>query len=248
MKKALLYLRQFPKLFAVKFIIFGIFKRFFNPDGIVFYSQMGEDQTIQTLLCEKISKGGFYVDIGCNHPVRFSNTFGLYCNGWRGICVDANLDLVNEFKKIRKKDWVLHAAVSDEEKDVNFYVSTLDLASTMDISFVNNEWAKENYELKEMKKMRTVTLNTILGNFSQGEHKHLLDRIDLLSIDAEGHDFNVLRSIDLEKYRPSLIVIEMHEFDKEHPLDNEICQYLALHHYRLAGYHIMNGFFLSLEF
>ena len=248
MKKALLFFRQFSPLFALRFTIFGMFKKLFNPKGIIFYSQMGEDQFIQTLLCDRVSKGGFYLDIGCNHPIRFSNTFGLYCNGWTGICVDANLELVNEFKKVRKRDHVVHAAISDKEKEVEFYFSKLDLASTMHVPFLENEWVKENYELKEKKKMTTVTLDTLLDNFSRERQDLALDRIDLLSIDAEGHDFNVLKSINLQKYRPSLIVIEMHEFDQGHLKENEICQYMKSCDYNLAGYHVMNGFFLAGEF
>ena len=35
-------------------------------------------------------KNGFYVDVGCNHPIKFNNTYLLYKRGWSGI----NIDLV----------------------------------------------------------------------------------------------------------------------------------------------------------
>jgi FkbM family methyltransferase len=38
--------------------------------------------------------------------------------------------------------------------------------------------------------------------------KHGLDRIDLLAVDTEGHDFEVLKGVDLERLRPRLVVYE----------------------------------------
>jgi FkbM family methyltransferase len=253
MNKILLYFRQFPFLIALKLSINAMFKRWLNPEAIVWYSQLGEDQYILSLLCDydnfqtNESKGGFYVDVGSNHPIRFSNTFGLYCRGWRGICIEANSNLINKCKKIRKLDWAINAAVSDEEKDVDFYVSTLDLVSTIHPPFLEKEWAEGDFKLKEKVKMHTATLDTILDNFSKQTDSHALDHIDLLSIDVEGHDFNVLRSINLNKYRPAIIVIEMIGYDKAHPDQNEICQYLDRFKYDMEGYHMINGFFVARE-
>lgn len=247
-----MYFKQFSPLFALKLITLAMCKRILNPKGIVFYSQLGEDQFILSLLCDYCGYAennfkGFYLDIGCNDPIKFSNTFGLYCNGWRGICVDANLGLINKFKKTRKLDHAVHAAVSDQEEVVDFYFSDLDLVSTMHVPFTEGEWKEQNYKLKEVKKMKTVTLNTILKDFEQDDRSHFLNKIDLLSIDVEGHDFNVLKSIDLNKYRPSIIVIEMHEFDKSNPTKDEIYQYLYSHNYDMVGHHIINGFFIAKE-
>ncbi|HEX5553078.1 MAG TPA: FkbM family methyltransferase [Chitinophagaceae bacterium] len=246
MRKVNRYFQQFQILTALRLILFGFFKKMLNPKAIITYSQFGEDQYIQTLL-NSIQKG-FYLDIGCNHPIRFSNTFGLYCTGWRGICVDANQNLIREFSKVRKRDKTIYAAVSDEEIEMDFYESTLDLASTLNSSFVEGEWMERNYELKEKRRMKTVTLNTILTDFFKANQNQAPQRIDLLCIDVEGHDFNVLKSIDIEKYRPSLIVIEMHGFNKIKPNENEIYQYMNKHNYELAGYHIINGFFIARGF
>ena len=52
------------------------------------YSQDNEDLFLNEYF-EKISNG-FYVDIGCHHPKRFSNTYLLYKKGWKGVNIDAN--------------------------------------------------------------------------------------------------------------------------------------------------------------
>ena len=243
-KRALNYFNLFPPVTAIKFIVFGFLKKSLNPKSIVTYSQFGEDQYIQTLL-HKIPNG-FYLDVGCNHPIRFSNTFNLYCSGWKGICVDANPHIIKEFQSLRKKDIAVCAAVSDEEKDVDFFESTLDLASTLDRSFVENEWADKDYQLKKTHKMRTITLDSILSS-QRDRQSSPVHKIDLLCIDVEGHDLNVLKSINLKQYKPHLIVIEMHGFNKDRPEDSEIYKYMKEQDYNLAGYHIINGFFTSNE-
>ena len=55
--------------------------------------------------------------------------------------------------------------------------------------------------------MRTRRLETILR--SQAVPR----RFDLLSIDVEGHDEEVLASLDLSEFQPELIVIEAHGAD-----------------------------------
>ena len=31
---------------------------------------------------------GIYIDVGCNHPIKFNNTYLLYKRGWSGINID----------------------------------------------------------------------------------------------------------------------------------------------------------------
>ena len=47
---------------------------------------------------------GFYVDIGCHHPKRFSNTYLLYKKGWNGINIDANKLTISLFNIFRARD------------------------------------------------------------------------------------------------------------------------------------------------
>jgi len=45
--------------------------------------------------------------------------------------------------------------------------------------------------------------------------KHGIERFDVISIDVEGYDYNILKQIDLKKYRPSLIRIEWDSISEE---------------------------------
>ena len=46
----------------------------------------------------KNSKSGFYVDVGCYHPIHRNNTYLLYKKNWRGANIDLSefsIDLFN---------------------------------------------------------------------------------------------------------------------------------------------------------
>ena len=220
---------------AIKFLLVKIVNKLLGGIQRFHYSQTGEDIIISTLLDQK--KEGFYVEVGCNHPYHFSNTFSLYMKGWNGICIDANQKLLENFKKVRPLDNVIYAAVSDEEIIVPLYLSEESLVSTIHNSF-RESWLEEWSDKSHIIEVKTKTLDNILME------NNINNQIDLLCIDVEGHDFEVLKSINLLHYQPKLIVIEMHEFNLESVDSSEIYLYLKEHNYRLLNYATMNGFFV----
>ena len=68
----------------------------------------------------------------------------------------------------------------------------------------------------------TVRLDTLLA-------RHKISRIDLLVIDAEGHDFEILRTLDLARFRPTLLM-----FEHQHLSENDKQAAYAL--LKTAGY------------
>mgnify|MGYP006099779659 FL=1 len=185
---------------------------------------------------------GFYIDVGCNEPIRYSNTFLFYLRGWKGINIDANKNLTNNFKKLRPKDIVLHEVISDKEEEVTFYISDKRPAvSTIDEK-TKKEWSK-NHEFNRKETLKTKTLNSILKKYNVENKK-----IDFLSIDVEGHDFNVLKSIDLNIYRPKIIIVELHDFKENSEESLLIHDYMKKFNYNLIMYLAMNAYFEDITF
>jgi CYTH domain-containing protein len=58
-------------------------------------------------------------------------------------------------------------------------------------------------DAKETRAIQTITLNSVIEN-SKFKNK----KINLLSIDVEGYEHQVLKSIDLKKYSPEMIIVE----------------------------------------
>jgi FkbM family methyltransferase len=159
------------------------------------YSQCGEDAVMAYLLAGK--KSGFYVDVGCHHPRRGSNTFRFYKRGWNGILIDMEPAKVLACRLVRWRDTCVLAAISDHEEELPIYaprrfsvLATINPSAT-DASF------------REVGRIKTRTLTSVLQEHGAPS------RFELLSIDAEGVDYQVLNSLDVQQFRPKLICIEV---------------------------------------
>lgn len=199
---------------------------------------LGEDALLWYYLTEVLSfrQKGFYVDVGCNDPVQHSNTYRLYQLGWRGIAIDADQDLVERYAKVRPRDVAVTALVSDVEKEMKFHVFEGTEGSTADEQSAST--LSKTKKIKETRKLRSTTLTAILERFNCPEE------FQLLKIDVEGYDEAVLRSVDLRRYRPRIVFIEIHNQTVESVVNTEVYKILAHQGYKmvsLAGY---NGIFV----
>jgi FkbM family methyltransferase len=201
-------------------------------------SSLGEDSLLYFILTEQlgIRSPGYYVDVGCNDPIYHSNTWRFYQLGWSGIAVDGNKELIDKYHCIRPRDIAGHALVSNRAEECDFFIDRNDPAK----SFIGRGIAAENSTNRVALKvrMRTVTLNQIvIDNRAPKE-------FDLLKVDVEGHDYQVIKSIDLDTYRPKIIMIESHEYGVENFMKTPMYVYLQSAGYylhSLAGY---NAIFL----
>jgi len=230
------YFYQFSVLNAIRFFCAELSRKIFDPYNISSYSQTGEDRIVSNTI---LDNAGFYVDVGCNHPQVYSNTFELYKRGWTGITIDASQQLISKHQRLRKRDISICAVVSDQEKEVVFTDFEDSLVSSLNSEHVN-EWQKIR-KIKEKRVVNAVSLNSILDSCNAPKD------FDLLSIDVEGHDFEGLSSLNLSVYRPKLIVVEMHNFGILDPSSNKIHEYLRDNSYKMIGYVVMNGYFLDIS-
>ena len=240
MRNQINWLQSLPIGLALRLMtVYAVRKLFRLPIGFS-YAQGAEDLIIPYLVRYHfaISEPGTYIDVGCNEPVRYSNTFDLYLRGWRGVNIDANRDLIEECRRVRKQDVCVLAAVSDAEREVTFHKAKSNLVSTIDETKLV-EW-KMQFEFSD-DDQETVTTQTLTAILDRS-WKHG-DSIDLLTIDAEGHDLQVLKGLDLKKYRPKIVVIEIHDF--ETPEKSEIHQYLSANGYKLKFFAIFNAYFVD---
>ena len=169
---------------------------------------------------------GFYVDVGCYHPIRLSNTMFLYSKGWTGMNIDLSKKSIDLFNICRPRDINLnYGAGSKNETLEYFYDKEVFPNNTFNIDFAKSFLKKEN--LKKGK-MEVKTLNYLMDNYSSTR------KIDLLDIDAEGFDAEVLKGIDFQKYTIDLIMIEVHDYDeKTKKVSKEILDFLTKKNFKL---------------
>lgn len=213
--------------------LFLLRKTFLTNYMRVRYSQFGEDIILGELFGKK--KNGFYVDVGCYHPKKFSNTYMLHKRGWYGVNIDMEANKISMFDLARPNDFNVVAAVSDKQEVVKMYrFREFGLGSTIDEGCAQRTPTK----VQDIVEVETRTLNDILAS-----SPYKGQQIDLLSIDTEGNDFKVLKSLNLEAYHPSVIIIEEHQQDIESILRGELYAYL-----RSNGYVLHSWMHLSLIF
>jgi len=155
-----------------------------------YFSQFGEDVILRDWIPKDVQKG-FYVDVGCYHPKKFSNTYFLYKRGWRGINIDLDTLKIDAFHLARPDDTNIAMAVSDTTKMVTVFNDGLyGLGSTIDKTTARQTQKPHNESISLSKEVPADTLDNIIEKTTYKNRQ-----IDLLSIDAEGHDFNVLKSL-----------------------------------------------------
>ena len=172
---------------------------------------------------------GLYVDIGAHHPLRFSNTYYFYKRGWSGINVDAMPGSMKTFNSKRSRDINLELPVSRVKEILTYFAFEEPALNTFSEDNANSIVNYNQSQLLFKKDIETVTLEEILD-------KHLNDRkIDFLTIDVEGFDFQVLQSNNWKKYTPSVIVIEAYATYINDILESDIYKYLVALGYDLIA-------------
>ncbi len=200
-------------------------KAFLTNFARIYFSQHGEDVVLTRYLMLK-KASGFYVDVGCWHPRKFSNTYALYRRGWSGINIDLDPAKIACFDIARRRDVNIVAALSDRAETLSVYAGgDYDLGATLD----------PNAALEPGKRrQREVVTQTLTAVIDKTKYK---DRpIELLSVDAEQFDLKVLQGLDFDRYRPGIILTELFAPTIDDVLKSEVHRFLTGKGYALRNW------------
>ena len=188
-----------------------------------------EDLNILNFFKDK--RDGFYVDVGCFHPIDRNNTYLLYLKNWRGINIDISQFSIDLFNFLRPDDFNLHCAVTEKNQIIKTYFQK----ELSQLSTINEVQAKKVFQGKiKTKEIQSYSLDHIIEN-----SKFYNKEIDLLDIDVEGADYKVLLGLNFERYKPKLICVEIHNKNIK---DDVIYKFLIKKSY----VHIWSGVFSHL--
>ena len=193
---------------------------------------------------------GIYIDVGCNHPIKFNNTYLLYKRWWSGINIDLDSKSINEFKKFRPKDYNIKKIVSnnDEIKEIYLYHERSAI-NTLSKELVNSRKNKPKKIIKE----KSTTLNKIIDESPFKDKK-----INLISIDIENHEYEALENFNFDKYKIDAFIVEFTDIKQrklevynqslEFILDSKIYNLLVKNNYKLINWVNSDLVFIRKDF
>ncbi len=207
------------------------------------FSQCGEDRILAFLFSQLAIPTPRYLDVGTCHPCVGNNTYLFYRAGARGVCVEPNPDMAPLIREKRPRDEVLNVGVSAEKSGpCHYYVFEDCSHNTFDaeVAAARAQAGKEPI-LKEVS-VPVVSLESIITDYFP-------DGLELLSLDTEGLDVALLKSLNYKKHRPLAICVETVEFFETlaKPKSNVITSILAPHGYAAYADTFVNTIYIDTE-
>lgn len=208
----------------------------------VSFSKSGEDIQLKQLL--RTNTPGTYVDIGCWHPLKASNSYYFSIRDWKGICIDPNPELKKVFNNYRKNDIFINSGVSNVKANLDYFMLEESSMNTFSKAFIDGNNLRE--KIIKTVNIPVLPLSEILDCQLKDNY-----RLDFFDIDVEGLDIEVLKSNNWRKYRPKCILIETNKALVTES-SSEIATYLNSKNYELIGKSVIdnnlgNLFFLNKD-
>lgn len=204
------------------------------------YSQVGEDALVNFLFGDYKMSKITYLDLGTNKPDDGNNTFLFYNKGDRGVCVEADPSLIDKIKEVRPEDKIINAGVSTVNGEADFYIFNEPSISTFDKEEAEHRAALGNYTIDKVVKVPLMNINQIIEqNFDTFP--------DFMSIDIEGLDLMVLKTLDFKRFPIPVICVETCTYSENHirPKDFTIKEFMDTLDYEVYADTYVNTIFVN---
>jgi len=163
-------------------------------------SQFGQSKFVDKLLSRR--RHGFFVECGAYDGETHSNSlfFELRRN-WTGILIEANPYLHSRLLKKNRRAYVLRACLSAERRPV-----TVGMKPVGEYGGISDKMHKSQLRRIRASRIPDISvncfpLNTIMATIN-------VTYIDYFSLDVEGSELYILRTIDWTRLRIDVITIE----------------------------------------
>jgi FkbM family methyltransferase len=203
------------------------------------YERMGNDRFSRPALnhldrkLERLlpQENGWFVEAGANDGFQQSNTYYLArFKGWKGLLVEPVPHLAKACQKRRKESQVVMCALGPPElTGGTLKIRNAGLMSTVCGALGDDEMEKKRAAkgqavqglpiIEEVNEVPVRTLTEVL------ENSLTPSQFDLLSLDVEGYEVEVLRGLDLVKFQPRCLCIEVFDTHRE-----EVAHLLSPHY------------------
>ncbi len=181
------------------------------------YSQSQLGQDLVALQVNNFKTNGFFVEIGAADGVHFSNTHILEKKmNWKGLCVEPAKGWHGDLLKNRNCFVDLRAVWNVDGEIVSFKETEIKVLSTFS-EYTEKDLHAETRAKGTSYRVETVTLNSLLREYNFPEE------IEYLSIDTEGSELEILRTVDWQKWKFKFISVE-HNYTNDRELIKELLE------------------------
>ena len=165
---------------------------------MVFYSQDGQDEFVNNIF--NGLKYGFFVDVGAHDGIKFNNTlFFENKMDWIGINIEPIKSVYDLLVKNRNRCININCAIDEKDGKSNFILNEgyTEMLSGLEKYYDERHLERLQRELETMSGKSTIVevstfrLDTILNMCS-------VSHINYLSIDVEGAEYGVVKSINFD--------------------------------------------------
>ena len=201
------------------------------------YSQHGEAKHIANYF--KDYKGSL-LSIGENDGKTFSNVLGLIELGWSAHLVEPSEIAFDKMKALHKENKLVQCykfAITETDGLFDYYDSNSHLGNG-DTSLLST---LVKSEIKRWKGTQIFEEKKISGlSFKSFIKASQIENIDLISIDAEGMDFDILKQIDPVRLDVKMLIIETNSVD-----DKKYIDYMTSYGYKVMYRNFCNTIFIK---
>jgi FkbM family methyltransferase len=164
-------------------------------------------------------RGGFFVEFGATDGVSLSNTLLLEAEyGWTGILAEPN-PVWHERLRANRKAAISDACVAARDGEtVSFLATDQPELGTMAAFAPSDTHAGARLKAENIS-VTTKSLNTLLAEHNAPR------RIDFMSIDTEGSEYDILSAFDFSAYDVRLLAIEHNMTAAEQKLDTLLARH-----------------------
>lgn len=196
----------------------------------MYYSQEGQDEFLDTQIF-KGHRGGVFVDVGAYNGVTINNTlFFEKEREWSGLLIEPLPEIFKELQKNRPNARLENCAVSMIEGNVDFLSVTgySEMTSGILSNYDSRHTARIDKEVEQFGGTKNI-IQVPSYPLSVLFKKHRISHVHYLSIDVEGSEMSVVKSIDYSAVNIDVIGFENNYNDRSTP----IVKYLRAKGYRL---------------
>ncbi|MGN6475681.1 MAG: FkbM family methyltransferase [Flavipsychrobacter sp.] len=166
------------------------------------FSQSGEDIIIKFIFDAIGIINPSYIDVGAHHPQYLNNTAIFYEHGSTGINIEPDPNLYKKFVEARGRDINLNCGVGNKNEILDFYTMSTPTLNTFSEEEAIKLTTEYDFKIVSKTPIKVLTLDSIINQHFNGRFP------DLLSIDVEGLDEAIIRSINYSKSAPTVICVE----------------------------------------